>query len=142
MTPFFNLQRYSESNDANLLFDYSILNAHLCVNAETKITHTEMDSSYKLITYPDQPDCNWRQKETQFNFHIGSDERIIIRMTPGICFMFSGYLLSHNQEIPVKTKMANQHCILTVMCGSFFFTVRFLPFFVLGSKYDKILTFF
>ena len=112
MTPFFNLQTYSDSNEANLLFDHGIINAHLCVNAETQIVHTEMDSSYTLITVPHQPDCNWQQKQTQFNFHIGCDERIIIRMTPGICFMFSGYLLSHNQEIPVKNKMAHEQCIL------------------------------
>ena len=110
ITPYFNLNTYSQSKEANLLSKYGILNMHLCINAETTIPHTEMDSSYTLISVPPQPDCNWQKKDTQFNFHVGPNEKIIIKMKPGICFMFSGYLLTHNQEILDKSKEENQHC--------------------------------
>ena len=39
-------------NDEIKLQKSGILNAHLCVNAETKLSHTECDSSYTTICVP------------------------------------------------------------------------------------------
>ena len=39
-------------NDEIKLQKHGILNAHLCVNAETKLSHTECDCSYTTICVP------------------------------------------------------------------------------------------
>ena len=45
IAPFFDLKSFSTSNDVRLLFDKGVINTHLCTNAATLNSHTEMDSS-------------------------------------------------------------------------------------------------
>ena len=42
----------SEQKDEIYLQKHGILNAHLCLNAQTRVKHTESDSSYTIISVP------------------------------------------------------------------------------------------
>ena len=54
-----------ESTDEYSLQKYGILNAHLCLNAQTRVKHTECDSSYTIISVPPQE----QQKTTKGNYN-------------------------------------------------------------------------
>ena len=77
------------------------INSHLCINAQTQLPHTEHDSSYTLITVPQQNKVE-RVKgnsKASFEFIINESETIIIQMRPGTIFSYSGYMLTHRQQV-------------------------------------------
>ena len=84
-------------------FRNGIINSHLCINAFTSQSHTERDGSYTLITVPEQPDESWKSVRTRFQFNISEERQIVIPMNENVCFLFSGYMLSHNQVNNVCT---------------------------------------
>ena len=75
-----------------------IINSHLCVNARTTISHTEMDSSYTIISVPIQPSLKYKEVGTKFNFNIDPNKRVVINMVENTLILFSGFMLSHNQS--------------------------------------------
>ena len=103
-----NLQHYFEfvhnksCDEVHKCFQNGIINSHLCVNAFTSQLHTEMDGSYTLITVPKQPDKEWQKVGTQFQFHISADNKFLIPMHENVCFLFSGYMLTHNQKNNIR----------------------------------------
>ena len=79
------------------------INSHLCINAETEIAHTEHDSSYTIITVPQQcrisRSTNGKYSLARFEFVINSYTTIVIGMYPGVTFSYSGYMLTHRQQL-------------------------------------------
>ena len=73
------------------------INAHLCINAATKIEHTEHDSSYTVIVVPNQ-NCtstsNGKNSPWRFELVINESTTMLINMNPWIMFTYSGYMLT------------------------------------------------
>ena len=95
----FDLVNKEDTHEKKELFENGILNCHICINAMTNESHTEMDSSYTLINVPKQIDPNYRRLNTKFCFHINENTTIIIPMDERIVFLYSGYMLSHHQVL-------------------------------------------
>ena len=79
-----------------------ILNAHLCLNAQTRMKHTERDSSYTMICVPphekESTDSGAHNKaESEFN--LSDDEAIVIPLKIGTTLIYSGLMLTHRQQI-------------------------------------------
>jgi hypothetical protein len=82
----------------------------LCIDAVTKLFHTEKDCTYTLITIPLQ-ECKFDKKDStryDFIFKINDRRHINVRLTPGISFIFSGYYLTHRQSMSKMTKVDDQ----------------------------------
>ena len=97
------LHLYHKSDDIkHQLPEYGFLNCHICFNAETEIEHTECDSSYTIITVPNQPVESSKQQNFNngvFQFIVNEEEVITLPMNPGVSFCYSGFLLTHPQQI-------------------------------------------
>lgn len=66
----------------------------ICVNAETKILHTEKDCTYTIISTSKQTkNCGIYE----FNLSLNPKTNISINMNSAVSFMFSGLFLSHKQ---------------------------------------------
>ena len=114
MRYYFGDEKKRTKNVVKSLFDRGIVNAHLCVNAATGVSHTEMDGSYTLISVPMQPNDNWKKMQTKFHFNIKENESIVIPMTEMVCFLFSGFMLSHNQVINDKPESTENDFFLNI----------------------------
>ena len=72
------LHLYHESDHIkHQLLEYGYLNCHICFNAETEIEHTECDSSYTIITLPNQPVKSSKQQNYNsgvFQFVVNKEE--------------------------------------------------------------------
>ena len=71
------------------------LSCQLNVNATTKYSHTEKDSSYTIINVPDQSMTN---NVFYFYFQISKNEDLRIKMQPNMSLSYSSYLLTHSQR--------------------------------------------
>jgi len=97
---------FQESDTNELELQRSgILNAHLCMNAQTRVKHTECDSSYTVICVPRHP----QESTTSGYFNIGefeiniTDEKaFVVPLKIGTILVYSGYLLTHRQQIRKK----------------------------------------
>ena len=82
-----------------------IVNYNLCLNAETEHAHTECDSSFTIICVPNQ-EVNRKAKKIKnsgsFEFVVSHEETIVIPMEIGTIITYSGYLLTHRQQIRNK----------------------------------------
>ena len=79
-----------------------ILNAHLCLNAQTKMKHTECDSSYTTITVPPhdiEKTNTGTYNKAEFEFNLTDNEAIIIPFDIGTTLIYSGFMLTHRQQI-------------------------------------------
>ena len=92
----------TEKRDETYLQKNGILNAHLCFNAQTRVKHTESDSSYTIISVPDQQKqatltgfCN----KAEFEFNVTEHEAIVIPLQVGVTLVYSGFMLTHCQQI-------------------------------------------
>ena len=102
MSPVADVAYRMQETLGNINIDYSLLSnfrlyaAQVCINAETKYFHTEMDQGPTFIAVPFQE----RVRENRFNFifRINNTKHIQLRMIPGTSFLFSGCLLTHRQE--------------------------------------------
>ena len=69
-----------------------ILNAHLCLNAQTRMKHTERDSSYTMICVPphekESTDSGTHNK-AEFEFNLSDDEAIVIPLKIGATLIYS-----------------------------------------------------
>ena len=79
-----------------------ILNAHLCLNAQTELKHTECDSSYTTICVPPH-EVEKTEKGTynkaEFEFNINDDEAVVVPLEVGTTLVYSGFMLTHRQQI-------------------------------------------
>ena len=114
MKHYFDLDSKTGDSVVKYLFDYGIINAHLCKNAETGINHTENDGSYTIISVPVQPHKQWKRVRTEFHFNIQPNDIIAIPMVECVSFMFSGYMLSHNQIIRNKDKVPKDIFLINI----------------------------
>ena len=71
------------------------LSCQLNVNATTKYSHTEKDSSYTIIHVPDQSTTH---NSFYFYFQISKNEDLQINMQPHMSMSYSSYLLTHSQR--------------------------------------------
>ena len=95
----FNLQFNEEEDFLKRFTQSGMLNAHICINAMTEDCHTEKDSSYTLISVPNQEDRYYQQLDPKFMFHINDNFTIQIKMVEGTVMIYSGYTLNHHQML-------------------------------------------
>ena len=91
-------------NDTKLATN-GILNYNLCLNAETEQAHTECDSSYTIICVPNQIERKARSGYKNcgsFEFIVNSNCTITVPMYVGTILVYSGFLLTHRQQIRNK----------------------------------------
>ena len=70
----------------------------LCINAQTKVFHTENDCTYTVISVPKQSKTTSPANiEYNFLFKIQDRQILGINMLPGVSFMFSGKYMTHKQ---------------------------------------------
>ena len=65
-----------ERTDEYSLQKYGILNAHLCLNAQTRVKHTECDSSYTIISVPHQEQqkpATGLHNKAEFEFNLTNE---------------------------------------------------------------------
>ena len=80
------------------------LNFHLCINAQTNMAHTEPDASYTVIVVPNSIHEIQGEKnanKAKFEFIIDEEKILVIPMHAGLILTYSGYLLTHRQQIYV-----------------------------------------
>ena len=89
------------NNNNNKLIKHGILNTHLCLNAQTKVPHTENDTSYTIISVPNQTHflAPTKTQKNSFEFHINDEKVLVIPMAVGSLICYSGFLLTHRQHI-------------------------------------------
>ena len=81
------------------------MNYNLCLNTETEQAHTECDSSYTVICVPNQIQNKTKSGYKNcgsFEFNINSGSTITVPMSVGTMFAYSGFLLTHLQQIRNK----------------------------------------
>ena len=79
-----------------------ILNAHLCLNAQTRMKHTECDSSYTTISVPPHEVEKTKKgmyNKAEFEFNISDSEAIVVPLDIGTTLVYSGFMLTHRQQI-------------------------------------------
>lgn len=84
------------------LADSGFLTYNLCLNAQTEVKHTECDASYTIIAVPNQlPKTKTDKKKNlaKFELNLNNDKTMIIPMDIGSYFTYSGFLLTHRQQI-------------------------------------------
>ena len=78
------------------------MNYNLCLNAQTEHKHTECDASYIVISVPSQLGKVISKQKTnkgRFEFNLNENRTFIIPMEIGTSFIYSGFLLTHHQQI-------------------------------------------
>jgi len=78
------------------------LSCHLCLNAQTQELHTEHDASYTIIAVPNKISStspNETSNRAKFEIMVNTNELLIIPMHPGTIICYSGYMLTHRQQI-------------------------------------------
>ena len=75
---------------------------NLCLNAQTAEKHTECDASYTIIAVPNQlPKAQNKKNKNSAKFELNLSDitTVLIPMEIGTVFTYSGYLLTHRQQI-------------------------------------------
>ena len=83
-------------------FSNGIFKTSICVNASTKVFHTESDCTYTVVHVPNQDlniDEDKQHTDRNFLFKLNQKITICIPMKPGISIMFSGAYLTHRQAL-------------------------------------------
>ena len=89
----------------NSVENKGFLNCHFCINAQTDMEHTEPDASYTVIIVPKQvvdKEDNEPSHIGRFEFNINEDTTIVIPMNPGLLMTYSGFMLTHRQQLLKK----------------------------------------
>ena len=102
-----HLNVFEERNQRDIeLPSRGLMNYNLCLNAETEQAHTECDSSYTVICVPNQMIKKKKKGYKNcgnFEFITNSDSTIVIPMAIGTILTYSGFLLTHRQQIQNKS---------------------------------------
>ena len=81
----------------------------------------EHDSSYTIITVPPQNEnsklTNGKYSLARFELVINSYTTIVIGMYPGVIFSYSGYMLTHRQQLN-KSRKDNEMFVNVVSYNS------------------------
>ena len=101
-----HLNVFEDRNKEDIsLASNGLMNYNICLNTETEQQHTECDSSYTIICVPNQILNNGKYKNKNsgsFEFVINPQATIAIPMCVGTILTYSGYLLTHRQQICKK----------------------------------------
>ena len=92
----------SKKMDEKYLQKKGILNAHLCLNAQTRMKHTKCDASYTTISVPPhekEKTITGMYNKAEFEFNISDCEAIVIPLEIGTTLVYSGFMLTHRQQI-------------------------------------------
>lgn len=95
----FDLNEDYLSKEAGKMYKLGMLNGHFCLNARTKQSHTECDSSYTVISVPPQNYDGFNTLNAEFHFDISENMTLVIPMFPKVAFVYSGFLLCHHQVL-------------------------------------------
>ena len=84
------------------------LNCHLCLDAQTQMMHTEPDASYTIISVPTNvnrnDEKNLRPNKGKFEFMLNNDEIVSLSLSSGTILVYSGYMLTHRQQIIINNE--------------------------------------
>ena len=108
----FDLFPESDQNELELQKS-GILNAHLCLNAQTKMKHTECDSLFTVICVPCQVEeitSSGIFNKAEFELNVTDEKAIVVPLKIGTILVYSGYLLTHQQQN--REKMITQVLLL------------------------------
>ena len=86
------------------------MNYNLCLNVETEQPHTECNSSYTIICVPNQKlnaHLPGNKNSACFQLILNQDTTISIPFTVGTILTYSGYLLTHRQQILNRDSNSN-----------------------------------
>ena len=74
--------------------------SQVCINACTRVFHTEKDCTYTIINVPNQDNIEKKEKQTKYNFLFMIKPKCYIglNLQVGTTLLFSGYLLTHRQH--------------------------------------------
>ena len=105
-----NIQTYlnvfeNRDKDDIKLASRGFINYNLCLNAETEQPHTECDCSYTIIAVPNQllsEKPKTKKNSGTFQLIINPECTVVLPMTIGTMFTYSGYLITHRQQIRYK----------------------------------------
>merc|ERR1711915_236127 len=90
-----------ESKDKKLA-DSGFITYNLCLNAQTAEKHTECDASYTIIAVPNQINkaiYERKKNDAKFELNLSDDSTMIIPMNIASLFTYSGFLVTHRQQI-------------------------------------------
>lgn len=88
---FSDITQLRDEHDRNLGF----MSAYVNVDCSTKHRHTEKDSSYTLISVPTRQTAE--EHDYTFEFTLTESHSLNVVMNRGTCFLYSAYLLTHQQ---------------------------------------------
>ena len=88
----------------------------ICHNAATLDFHIEQDCTYTTIVVPKQSQCPGKQ--FQFLFKTKTNVSFGLPMNFGLCFVFSGYLLTHRQHCHIHSTDDNSTFINIASYGN------------------------
>ena len=77
------------------------LSSQFNINATTKYSHTERDSSYTIIHVPSQ---EIKKNNYYFHFQISNNEELQIKLEKHVSMCYSSYMLTHSQRKSKQTK--------------------------------------
>ena len=82
-----------------LTSDDGLWYSEVCMNAITRIFHTEKNPTYTLINVPEQQQDPKKdaRNDTYFLFEINLDMIYALKMSENICFLFHGSLITNRQ---------------------------------------------
>ena len=86
------------SQDFKLLGDTGCSSLHLCINAATRVPHTEDDWSMTLLCVPPQQWSNKPPDHLTFNFWLNEDLLICVSMQPNTKTFFHASFLTHHLQ--------------------------------------------
>ena len=90
------------AKDDQKLADSGFIVFNLCLNAQTLEYHTECDASYTMISVPNQlskKTSTEKKNKGKFELNINEHCTMIIPLEVGTSFAYSGFLLTHRQQI-------------------------------------------
>ncbi len=98
--------RVEDTHSQNLM-DYGYVNTHLFFNVQTKLEHRECNSSYTIITVPNQEKIVSKEGNVNngmFQFKINHVVTLVVKINIGVYFCYTGFLLTHHQQIIRESK--------------------------------------
>ena len=104
-----NLDYYPGNNKLeNEVETKGYMNCHLCLDAQIQMMHTEPDASYAIISVPSNvnrnDDRNLHPNKGKFEFMFNNDEIVSLSLSSGIILVYSGYMLTHCQQIIINNE--------------------------------------
>jgi len=107
-----------KSQNLSHFVNNGLINMHYCINTETMQYHTEQDQSYTIIAVPQQVQNNQQKRQgANFEFFINEENILLVEMFPNTSFMYSGYLLTHRQQLMKEEYKNNLFINISTYCS-------------------------